>query len=453
MHTPHIIKQYINRGHERSVRAKKNILASIALKGINIALGFISLPLALRYLDPVQFGIFATLTSMIAWFSYFDIGLGQGLRNKFAEAIAIEDDKLARTYVSTTYYILGIIITLVFIIFLVVNHFLDWSKILNADIYLKHDLKILSIIVCAAFSLKFVFGLIYRIFYALQRPAMIDVFNVIGKILWIISIFILINISKNSLLYFGFINSFVFASIPILAGIYYYRFKYQKYSPSYKYVEFKYAKELTTLGIKFFIIQISLLVIQATNNILIAQFIGPASVTSYRIAFKYFSFVVMLFHIVRTPLWSAYTEAYKKNDLKWIKNTLKKMIKLWALLLLLVIFMLSISNFIYRIWIGESVKVPFLVSASVGLLMITNSWISIFHYFLNGVGKIKLQMYITIIAGVINIPLSIFFVKYFNLGAAGIVLGSIVSLMGSVIISPIQTRKILQNKAIGIWNK
>lgn len=49
------------------------------------------------------------MSSIVGWFVFFDVGLTQGLRNRFAEARAKGDEELARNYVSTTYAILGII--------------------------------------------------------------------------------------------------------------------------------------------------------------------------------------------------------------------------------------------------------------------------------------------------------------------------------------------------------
>ena len=52
-------------------------------------------------------------------------------------------------------------------------------------------------------------------------------------------------------------------------------------------------------------------------------------------------------------------------------------------------------------------------------------------YFLNGIGKIKLQLWLYVFGAVINIPLSIYFVKYMNLGSSGVILGTIFSMLGS----------------------
>ena len=80
-------------GHDRSVRTKKHIVAMVVLKGMSIATGFLLVPLTLHYLNATNYGIWLTLSSILGWFSFFDIGLGNGLRNKFAEAMAHRREK------------------------------------------------------------------------------------------------------------------------------------------------------------------------------------------------------------------------------------------------------------------------------------------------------------------------------------------------------------------------
>ena len=82
------IKNLLNKGHSRSVNAKKNILASLVIKGCSIAISLILVPLTIHYVNPTKYGIWLTLSSMVSWFGFFDIGFGNGLRNKFAEAKA-----------------------------------------------------------------------------------------------------------------------------------------------------------------------------------------------------------------------------------------------------------------------------------------------------------------------------------------------------------------------------
>ncbi len=100
---------FFNKGHQRSIEAKKNIAASFLIKGISILISPVLVPLTIDYINPTQYGIWLTLSSIVAWFSFFDMGFGNGMRNRFAEAKANGDMLKARAYVSTTYAVLGLI--------------------------------------------------------------------------------------------------------------------------------------------------------------------------------------------------------------------------------------------------------------------------------------------------------------------------------------------------------
>src|SRR5690554_1864816 len=122
----HTLLNQLNKGQGRTVKAKKNILGSIFIKGASIAISLVMVPLTIEYVNPSRYGIWLVLSSIVGWFSFFNIGLTHGLRNKFAEAKAVGDESTAQTYVSTTYATLALIFGAVWIIFLLVNPFLDW---------------------------------------------------------------------------------------------------------------------------------------------------------------------------------------------------------------------------------------------------------------------------------------------------------------------------------------
>src|SRR5665647_651981 len=155
-----ILTDFFTKGQDRSIKIKKNILASFVIKGFSIAISIILVPLTINYVNPTQYGIWLTLSSIITWFSFFDIGFGHGLRNKFAEALAKGEEELARIYVSTTYAILCIIIGIVLILFLCINPFINWAKILNTTQEMAGELSILAGIVFIFFCLRFIFQLV-----------------------------------------------------------------------------------------------------------------------------------------------------------------------------------------------------------------------------------------------------------------------------------------------------
>ena len=446
-------KTFLTKGHERSLKTKKNIITSIAIKCVSIVISFLLIPMALNYLNPTKYGIWLTLTSVIGWFAFFDIGLGNGLRNKLAEAFAKNDNEAARTYISTSYALLSIIIGIVYSLFIVVFPFINWSKILNTPPEMSEEITKLIFIVFSFFCLQFIIKLITMILNANQRSAISGGVNTFASLLSLLIIFILTKTTHGSLLWLSVGVSAANVISPLIVTIWFFSTEYKHLIPSFKYVKFSSAKDLMGIGFLFFIMQFAALILFATDNFIIDQLYGPEEVTPYNIAFKYFSIITMGFTIITTPFWTAYTDAYHKQDYDWIKRTTKKITMFWGLLFLLVIAMILCSNFFYEIWIGDEIKIPFILSVSMGTWVLISTWVTIFGNFLSGVGKIRLSLYHSLIMIVVNIPLSIFLAKYLNLGSAGVIIGTCLCMLPQVFINPIQYKKIVNFTAKGLWNK
>ena len=440
------------KGHERSVKAKKNIIASFAVKGVSIVIGFLMVRVVLGYLDQTKYGIWLTLSSFITWFSFFEIGLGSGLKNKLAEALAVKNYNLAKTYISTTYAILSIVIGVVALLFFIANIFIDWTLILNTDQSLTSELSTLALIVFGFFFIRFVIKLINIVLVADQRPAIANAFGPIGNLIALVLIYVLTKTTNGSLIYLGWTLSVTPILVLIVATLYFYKKDYKNIAPSISFVKLRYAKDLLNLGVKFFVLQIVGLVIYQSSNIIIAQYFGPSEVTTYNIAYKYFSILMMVFTIIISPFWAAYTEAWVKKDIIWIKNTVNKLLKIWILMCVGGVIMLYFSENFYKLWVGDKVIVPFNLSFVLLIYFITFTFGGVFNMFINGVGKVKLQMYSSIVGAVLFIIVAITLIKHTSLGISGLVIASIISNFNGIIIAPIQYKKIINNKATGIWN-
>lgn len=447
----YLFNKFVNSGSTRSIKVKKNILYSFFIKGLSIVTGLMMVPLTISYVNQSQYGIWLTLSSLISWFSFFDIGFANGLRNKFAESKAIGKDFLVKAYVSTTYGILATIFTVVWIVFFLVNFELNWSSILNAPLELRSELSFVAIIVFSFFCFQIVLNTISTILYADQKPAKAALIATLGQVNSLIIIYLLTLTTKGSLIYLAWAIGAGPLGVLIVSSIWFFNSSYKIYSPSIKLVNFQYAKGILSLGAKFFVIQIATVVIYQTTNIIIAQVSGPESVTVYNIAFKYFSIVTMCFAIVMTPFWSSFTEAKSTNDYIWMRKAYRNLFKIVLFLMVFTIFMLLISNYIFNIWVGNLVSVSFSMSLVVALFVIINLWNMLFSQLLNGMGKIKIQLYVSLIGTVVNIPFALFLGKHY--GVIGVIMSSIILSLISALYGPYQVNLLLNQRAKGIWNE
>ena len=445
-----IVKSFFS-GNLRSVKIKKQIIYSLLLKGVSIIIGLLLVPLILNYLDSERYGIWLTLSSIIGWFSFFDIGMGNGLRNRFTEAIAENKYVLAKTYVSTSYAILGTVFITILIIFYIVNPFLNWQYILNTTVVDTEELSLVAQIVFTFFVLQFIFKLIGTLLLADQRPAISNSFNTLANIIIIITIYIFTRTTKGSLINLATILSFTPLFVLIIATAYFFSNDYKSYKPSFYFINLSKAKELLNLGFKFFYVQIASILLFSITNLLIAQFSSQNSVTEYNVAFKYFFIISMVQSIILTPIWSSVTDAFAKNDYDWLKNTLRKLNSLSVILSFLLLLLLLLSPYIYKIWVGDKITISFGLSFLIALYLIIQTFIAPFSSYINGLGKLKFGLFIITMKLILFLPMAYFLGK--SLGTYGILMAMVIVQIPSLITEPLQVYKIINKNAYGIWNK
>ena len=451
----HIIdqaKNYLSSGNARSVKAKKNILGSFLVKGFSIVIGLLLTRLIVTYLSKEDYGVWTTIYSVVTWFTFFDIGLGNGLRNRFAEALAKNDHVGARIYVSSTYFVLTLISSALLLIFLACYTFVDWGVVFNVP---GNSIVIgqVVLVVFSFFCLSFVLKLITPILLSDQRPALNGAINLSANAISLVFILILIQTTEGSLLYLSVALSAAPLVIFTLASLYFFSRDYKAYVPSFKYVRKEYFNDLMNLGGKFFLIQVIGVIIFSTDNFIISHIFSPEEVGPYSLTFKYFNLLTQVFAIISVPFWSAYTEAYSKEDFGWIRRTNKKLIQVWVLMVAGGILMLLVSPFVLPFLFTDKHEFTFLLSALMLVFVLVKAWGGIFVMFINGVGKVKLQMITSIFGGIANIPLSIFLAKNLGLGPVGVIIASTICLFYGPLIGPFHFKKLMNRTAKGIWDK
>ena len=437
------ISSFFSKGDDRSVLAKKNVLLTFAIRIISLPISFILVPLTMNYVNTDSYGIWITISSIVAWMSFFDIGINNGLRNKLTDSIAEGNTNLSKKYVSTTYAILSIISVIILVSFVVVNFFLDWSKILNTQSSLSSELSKVALIVFGYFSFKFVLSTVNTILLSSQLPASASFRGLIEQLSSLIVIFLLTKFTTGSLL--NLTLGLCFA--PLLVLIYFnvtlFFGKLKNISPSFQYIDFSITKDLMGIGFKFFIIQIAGIIQFQTANFIIIQSYGPNEVTIYNIVFKYFSVLTMLMAILMTPLWSAVTDAYAKKDNDWIISTEKKYRKIALTLVGLGLVMLFLSNYMYDLWLGNGkIEVSFQTSFWMFLFTIIYLFGGIYCTILNGISALNIQFKASIFSPVIFLISSYFFINFLDWGINAIIIASIIANFNGFLLAPLQYRRI-----------
>ncbi|MEG2550515.1 MAG: lipopolysaccharide biosynthesis protein, partial [Erysipelotrichaceae bacterium] len=411
-------------------------------------------PMTIDYVDVETYGVWLTLSSVVAWMSFFDIGLNNGLKNRFAEAKACGDINLAQRYVSTTYAMLCLIFIPLFILFTLANRFVNWAKVFNINGIAEDELAFVMLIIVGYFCIKFIISTINVILTADQKPAAATLRVLMENIASLLVILVLKETTDGSLENLCLAICITPLIVVSLFSIQLYRGKYANIKPKISKIDFKLLPNIFSLGLKFFVIQIAGLIQFQTSNFIIMREWGGVDVTNYNIAYKYFTVLSMVMTIMITPIWSAATDAYAKKDYTWITNVVNKYIKLFICFSVIGLGMLIISPYVYDLWLGKGVvNIPFNLSFWCYIYVVVMMFGGIYVSILNGIGTLKIQFYSSLISPILFIAICYIMINYFNAGVSSILIASVFANFNGYILAPLQFRNIFTKNRQGIWTK
>ena len=427
----------------------KNVLASFVAKGWSALVVLIMVPLTLSCLGSYKNGVWLTISSLLVWIDQMDVGLGNGLRNALATHIARAEGDKARQVVSSTMAMLACIILPVFLILALLVWTTDVYAFLNVDYQSIPELRVSLLcavtLVCCTFVLKF----IGNVYMGMQLPAMSNLIITIGQTLALLATWILLALGQAT-----FINVVVAnTAAPLIAWLlaYPYTFfhRFPQLRPTRSAINLSTALQQANLGVRFFWLQLASVIQFMTANILISRFFTPEMVTPYQIAYRYMNIMMVLFSVACMPFWNATTDAYERGDMAWITKASRRMNMLVALIAVGIVLMTALSPWVYALWIGDACHVPLSMTALTGLYVLLLIVSMRYSYFLNGIGALRLQLYMTVTA-IIFIPLA-WAVSSLTHNIAWFLAVMCLCNVPGIIVNIVQFHKILKGKATGIW--
>lgn len=437
---------------ERSRLAVKNIAASFILKAASILTSLMIIPLTINYIDSTQYGIWLAISSIVSWANFFDLGLANGFRNRFAEAKAKDNIVLARQYLSTTYAFISVLMALVFCCIWCINTHINLASILNVDGAYRDSLHHVFNILAFFFCMNMIANIFIKMLEADQRPAIASAISCVGQLLSLFVIFILTKTTEGNLINLAtYFSGIPFITMAIASILFFLFTRYRKYRPSFSLIRVRLIKNLLGLGVKFFVIYVCLIAIFQFMNIVLLRECGAESVTEYNISYKYFSIVYMAFVIIVSPMWSAFTDAYAKKDFNWMKNVVRKFENMLIYLMAFCVLMLALSSMAYKIWLGNEIHIGFVLSVFTCIYTFTQVVGALYMNFINGIGTVRLQFSIYLLFAIVSYPLMTLCCREF--GAVGIVIVPSLVYICQAIIGRKQIWKILNQSATGIWLK
>lgn len=374
----------------------KNLVGSFLVKGGALIISLFTMPAYMRYFEDQQvLGLWFTILSVLTWILTFDLGIGNGLRNKLVESISSNNTDDIKKYISSSYFIVGVWVVIIIVLGYIIFPFINWNEIFNIapQIISKDTLLNVTMCVFIGIMLQFLLRLITSVLYALQKSAVNNLLALITSIMQLAFVLCApsFDIETNlKMLSYAFIAC---TNIPlIIATIVVFKTKLKECFPTRKYFSKKYAYSILKLGGVFFWCQIMYMVIMNTNEFFISNYLGPEYVVEYQIYNKLFTLVGTLFTLALMPVWSTITKAIAEKNYIWLKQLYRNLKKLSLVAIVCEFLMVPFLQIIVNVWLGnDSIEINSLsaiIFAMFGGIFIYQTVLSTV---VCGIGKMKLQ--------------------------------------------------------------
>ncbi len=424
-------------------KIQTDILWLFGAKGTLLLANFVVISITLDLLSTKIYGVWITLYTTISWLSFFDLGLGNGMRNLFAVNRAIGNQEKNKQLVSTSYIIVLGIALILLIVGLPFVYYADIARFFNISDIAIPDLRCVLSLLVVVTSLQLITKLINSIFLADQKPALSSLIDCSGVVCSLLLLFILKDRLVGSLFNLALIITIPTFVISFIVTLFAFNKNYRKLKPSLKCFNLKISNKLINLGLRFFLIQLSALIILQGSNIIILKFIGAEEVSVFSLVYKYFNVIVTIFTLVLTPYWSFFTDSYAKNNYNQLKQGFKQLLISWLAISMVGVVMWIALPFSFKIWLNQELDIPAYLPVSLLLFSVFSNLGSVFIYFLNGTSSyLNFQLAIVLVFAVLLYPLSAYLLPTY--GVLGVVFTMFFANSYGVLFAPYLSYKVLK---------
>ncbi|MHB1132148.1 MAG: lipopolysaccharide biosynthesis protein [Chloroflexota bacterium] len=399
-------------------------LAAAGAKFVSVLTMLVSVPLTLNYLGVERYGMWMTISSVIAMLAFADLGIGNGLLNAVAEANGKDDREAARRYVSSAFFLLGGLALLLTVSFAITYPLLPWPRLFNVSSPLAAvEAGPAMAVFVACFLVNLPLGVVQRVQLGYQEGFANSLWAAFGSLLGLAATLLVIALQGGlPWLVLAFSGGPVLATL-LNAWVLFGR-RRAWLRPSLEVANRSAGLQVLRIGLLFFVLQVAVALAYSSDNLIAAWVIGLDAVAQYSVPTRMFAVVTMVVALPLSPLWPAYGEAIARGDAGWVRNTLLRSTGMAALMagfpvLLLVVFGARIVD----LWVGPGLTPSLLLLTGLGVWTVIAGVGNALAMFLNGANIIRFQVVSATLMACAAIVLKITLAQ--NMGVAGIVWGTV----------------------------
>lgn len=404
----------------------KGSATAVAGKGLTMLVSAITLPITIRYLGKLEYGIWVTISTSVVMLAVLDLGIANTLTNFISRAYAEGDEAMAQRYFATALWITVLITLVLAVCGAIIFRWVHWGSVFGLhDPLLIAQTRSCVAIAFGFFLLSLPLNLANKVLSGYQEIHLANYFAAFASVMGLVAIVATVLLHGTLVtLTAAYCSATLLGTL--LLNLWLWFWHRPSVAPRPSAVTRSITRDLFGEGVLFFVLQLCGLIVFNSDNLVIAHFLGAAEVTPYSVAWRLCGYASMFQSLLIPSLWPAFSEAYHRADLPWIRKTYQRIMR--GSLLAVAAAAIVIGLFgrpLIRVWAG-----PAAVPGSL-LLWLMCAWVVLLSYTVNqamllaATSRIRIQALSSSIAAIANISLSIYLVRL--IGAPGVLVGTLIS--------------------------
>jgi O-antigen/teichoic acid export membrane protein len=405
-------------GERRNRRAVVNGVAAVSGRIAQIAVSLFTVPLTIHYLGKERFGLWMTISSVLAVAAFADFGIGNGILNSVSDAYGKDDRDTIHHVVSSGLAVLFAIGTILLAGFLCVYPFISWADLFRvASPLARAEAGPSMTIFAICFCLNIPFGAIQRVQMGLQESYLPSLWQVCGAAVSLAGVVIGIRMHAG----LPFLLAAI-AGAPVLAAAcnttQFFGFKRRDLLPLWRMVSYIHVRRIAVLGGLFFVLQAVVAIAFSADGFIVARSLGAIAVPDYSIPQRMFLLISTVVAMMVSPLWPAYGEAISRGDIKWVHRTLfRSLAVVFGGTCLVSGLLLLVSRRLIFWWVGAHINPPTVLLVGLAVWTVLDCCGNTLAMFMNGASIMRFQIVVASLFGIACVTAKIVLVRRYGIAA------------------------------------
>ncbi|MGA9565477.1 MAG: lipopolysaccharide biosynthesis protein [Candidatus Korobacteraceae bacterium] len=419
-----LVSAVSKRTRERKIVAA--MASGAASRVLSALLMLVSLPLAVRYLGPERFGLWATIASTVVFLNLLDLGIASTLTNHIARAYAVGDRDYAARYTANALAVTVSVACAAGLALIAAWPYINWMALFNVSASVtRRDVSGTVAVAAILMLLGLPASLGSKILAGYQQVHLGNAIVAAGTVVNLVGLAtgIALRVSMP-VLFLMSVGSVTVCNLAALVATLLWFKPWLRLRASL--LQWRQARELLGSGSGFLLIQIAGAVVFSSDNVVVSHYLGAAQVTPYNVTWRFVGLAAVLQSLIFPALWPAYAEANARGDYDWIRRTFRfTMQATLALNLAGGVIFVAAGKPLIRWWAGEAAMPSMALLVAMALWAIISGCMTVESCLLAAVNRTREQGVLSIVAAAVNLLLSIALVQ--RVGAIGVITGTIVS--------------------------